>query len=64
MCMCSPQASARIRGGGRRIAGGSGAYERLRLRLGAGQWGTLRGSSQRSPFVGLSVGYAYGVLGS
>ncbi len=43
---------------------GSGAYERLRVRLGAGQWGTLRGSSQRSPFVGLSVGYAYGVLGS
>ena len=24
----------------------------------------LRGSGQRSPFVGLSVGYAYGVLGS
>jgi hypothetical protein len=43
---------------------GSGAHERLRVRLGAGQWGTLRGSGQRSPFVGLSVGYAYGVLGS
>ena len=35
---------------------GSGAYERLRVRLGAGQWGTLRGSTQRSPFVGLKRG--------
>jgi hypothetical protein len=43
---------------------GTGDLERLRVRLGAGQWGTLRGSGQRSPFVGLSVGYAYGVLGS
>lgn len=43
---------------------GSGARERLRLRLGAGQLGTLRGGGQRASFVGLSLGYAYGVLGS
>ncbi|MFO0123175.1 MAG: hypothetical protein ACK520_12000 [Inhella sp.] len=43
---------------------GTGPHERLRVRLGAGQWGTLRGNTQRAPFVGLSIGYAYGVLGS
>ena len=41
---------------------GSGELDRLRLRAGIGEWRTLRGSSQSSPMLSLSVGYAFGAL--
>jgi len=39
-----------------------GEEERLRLRLGLGQWRTLRGAQQSSPVLHVSVGYAFGSL--
>lgn len=39
-----------------------GAEGRLRLRTGLGQWRTLRGQTQSSPLVNVSLGYAFGTL--
>lgn len=39
-----------------------GEQERLRLRVGLGQWRTLRGEQQSSPVLNVSVGYAFGSL--
>ena len=39
-----------------------GEEERLRLRLGLGEWRTLRGAQQSSPVLNVSVGYAFGSL--
>ena len=39
-----------------------GAESRLRLRTGLGQWRTLRGQTQSSPLVNVSLGYAFGTL--
>lgn len=62
-------------GGGGGVALGGGALmqgeawaewqgaDRLRLRLGLGEWRGLRAGSARSPIASLSLGYAFGVLG-
>lgn len=39
-----------------------GSEDRLRLRVGLGQWRTLRGEQQSSPVFNVSLGYAYGSL--
>ena len=39
-----------------------GSEERLRLRVGMGQWRTLRGDKQSSSMLNVSVGYAFGSL--
>ena len=61
-------------GGGVAVAGGAtmqaeawaqwsfGAEGRLRLRTGLGQWRSLRGQTQASPLVSVSLGYAFGTL--
>lgn len=59
-------------GGGVRVGGGAVTQaevwsqwrldERLRLRAGVGQWRTVRGHDQSSPFAQLSLSYAYGSL--
>nr|WP_269838161.1 hypothetical protein [Paucibacter sp. M5-1]MCZ7880102.1 hypothetical protein [Paucibacter sp. M5-1] len=61
-------------GGGVAVTGGAvaqaeawaewrfGESERLRLRTGVGQWRTLRGQTQSSPVVNVSLGYAFGAL--
>ena len=41
---------------------GQGDLERLRLRAGIGHWRSLRDSTQSSPLLNLSVGYAFGAL--
>ena len=37
--------------------------DRLRVRLGVGQWRTLRGERQSTPMVNLNIGWAFGALG-
>ena len=61
-------------GGGGGVAVGGGAIgqaeawaqleaDRLRVRLGVGDWRTLRGADRQStPMINLSVGYAFGTL--
>lgn len=61
-------------GGGVAVAGGAvaqgeawtqlnlGQEERLRLRVGLGQWRSLRGDKQSSSLLNVSVGYAFGSL--
>lgn len=61
-------------GGGIDIVGGAtaqaeawaqwsfGQEERLRLRVGAGQWRTLRGRTQSTPLLNISLGYAFGTV--
>ena len=58
-------------GGGVDVNGGAVAQaeawaqwetERLRLRIGAGQWRTLRSGGASSPLFEISLGYAFGVL--
>jgi hypothetical protein len=39
-----------------------GSEGRLRLRTGLGQWLSLRGKTQSSPLLNLSLGYAFGTL--
>lgn len=61
-------------GGGVAVSGGAimqgeawaewsfGEARRLRLRTGVGQWRSLRGQTQSSPMVNVSLGYAFGTL--
>ncbi|QPF72346.1 hypothetical protein G8A07_04960 [Roseateles sp. DAIF2] len=61
-------------GGGVAISGGAaaqaeawaqwefGAQDRIRLRTGVGQWRSLRGQTQSTPLVNVSLGYAFGAV--
>lgn len=61
-------------GGGVDVSGGAvmqteawaewhfGSADRLSLRTGLGQWRSLRGQTQSSPLVNVSLGYAFGAL--
>ncbi|HEX2012284.1 MAG TPA: hypothetical protein VJN44_15225 [Roseateles sp.] len=61
-------------GGGVAISGGAaaqaeawaqwefGKQDRVRLRTGVGQWRSLRGQTQSSPLVNVSLGYAFGAV--
>ncbi|MCH7343105.1 hypothetical protein LZ017_06895 [Pelomonas sp. CA6] len=42
---------------------GRSASDRLRVRVGAGQWRALGGEKHSTPMVNLSLGYAFGALG-
>jgi hypothetical protein len=61
-------------GGGVAVSGGAvaqteawaewrfGQSDRVRLRTGVGQWRSLRGQTQSSPLVNVSLGYAFGTV--
>jgi hypothetical protein len=61
-------------GGGIAVSGGAvaqaeawaqwdfGSQDRVRLRAGVGQWRSLRGQTQSSPLLNLSLGYAFGAV--
>jgi len=61
-------------GGGLAVSGGAiaqgeawaqwsfGPQQRVRLRTGVGQWRSLRGQTQSSPLVHVSLGYAFGAV--
>jgi hypothetical protein len=61
-------------GGGVAITGGAAAQteawaqwefghqDRIRLRTGVGQWRSLRGQTQSTPLINVSLGYAFGTV--